>query len=322
MGSNGPLLNGNVYNPEANGEAEKSYYSDAAYTYYPTINSQPPPLPEGAVYYPQPPSQSPQDPASAGAAGNLPPPDIARFIPCRYFPACRYGASCLFAHPQAPYFQGPLPPPAQYPAPYDPMVSPPYPQGYYAMPPPSFQPPNGVHQMSALPSPPPPSMNHNQSQSEIMSAPTHFSPNGGPPPMPYGAISPMMSPSAYPHPGQVPVPMSIPSLPPLHHQAPSGPQSPPAMYAADTAQPFPVQSNGIPQYPPAMAPGPVYPIVNGNGNGITKSPPLNPQPDSFAPGPGMRDMMGHNRRGTGRRPSFVARKPPCLFFPAGRCKNG
>jgi hypothetical protein len=23
-----------------------------------------------------------------------------------------------------------------------------------------------------------------------------------------------------------------------------------------------------------------------------------------------------------RRPSFGSRKPPCLFFPSGRCKNG
>ncbi|UZJ53362.1 hypothetical protein CBS101457_002682 [Exobasidium rhododendri] len=30
---------------------------------------------------------------------NLPPPDVARTIPCRFFPNCRYGDKCLFAHP-------------------------------------------------------------------------------------------------------------------------------------------------------------------------------------------------------------------------------
>lgn len=30
---------------------------------------------------------------------NLPPPDVARGIPCKFFPNCRYGDKCMFAHP-------------------------------------------------------------------------------------------------------------------------------------------------------------------------------------------------------------------------------
>jgi hypothetical protein len=35
-----------------------------------------------------------------------------------------------------------------------------------------------------------------------------------------------------------------------------------------------------------------------------------------------REGANHNRRGNNRRASFGGRKPPCLFFPAGKCKNG
>lgn len=32
---------------------------------------------------------------------NLPPPEVARMIPCRFFPNCRYEDKCIFAHPVA-----------------------------------------------------------------------------------------------------------------------------------------------------------------------------------------------------------------------------
>ncbi|EST06696.1 Zinc finger, CCCH-type [Kalmanozyma brasiliensis GHG001] len=35
------------------------------------------------------------------ASGSLPPPDVAKMIPCRFFPNCRYGDKCMFAHPVA-----------------------------------------------------------------------------------------------------------------------------------------------------------------------------------------------------------------------------
>ncbi|KAF4606505.1 hypothetical protein EYR38_000559 [Pleurotus pulmonarius] len=297
--ANYPQQNGQTL---PNGSDPQNYYPPTeVYTYFPTLNSVPPPLPEGAVYYQPPPS------GHEGANGdvrNLPPADIARFIPCRYFPACRYGASCMFLHPQGQYFQGPMPPPAQYPAPYDPMAPAPYPLNYYGP-----QSPNGVPQMtpmspSAAPMHP---MMHARSGSEVLSpAQTHFSPQGAPPPLPYGPIPPV----AY-HPNPAPVPMAVPPppLPPVH--APQGLQSPPVMYnAPPPTQPFPVLPEAAGQYPPLPSGGPVS---GSDVNGAVKSEPYM-QP--------YRDGSGNSRRGNGRRSSFASRKPPCFFFPAGRCKNG
>ncbi|KAF7436594.1 hypothetical protein PC9H_003427 [Pleurotus ostreatus] len=297
--ANYPQQNGQTL---PNGTDSQNYYPPTeVYTYFPTLNSVPPPLPEGAVYY-QPPA-----PGHEGANGdvrNLPPADIARFIPCRYFPACRYGASCMFLHPQGQYFQGPMPPPAQYPAPYDPMAPAPYPLNYYGP-----QSPNGVPQMapmspSAAPMHP---MMHARSGSEVLSpAQTHFSPQGAPPPLPYGP----MPPAAY-HTNTAPVPMAIPP-PPVH--APQGLQSPPVIYnGPPSAQPFPVHPEGASQYPPLPS---IVPVPGPDVNGAAK--PAAPEP-YMQP---YRDGSGNPRRGNGRRSSFASRKPPCFFFPAGRCKNG
>jgi hypothetical protein len=270
---------------------------------------------DGAIYYPQPSLSAGEVP---GGPPNLPPPEIARLIPCRFYPACRYGTSCLFAHPQAPYFSGPLPPPAQYPAPYDPMLGPNYAPNYYPVPPPSFQPPpNGVHPHMSPTSPPsgihhtpPPPMVHARSGSDIGSP--HFSPAG---PSPYSPMPPI-SPS-YPHPGQVPVPLS---MAPLHHQPP--PQSPQSLYNNNTSPPppFVMRPDAAAQFPPqAIGDNQPYPEING----APKSPP-NSQGDGYSAGqgPGYRENGGHNRRGSARRGSFAGRKPPCLFYPSGRCKNG
>jgi hypothetical protein len=320
------------YPHDPNADAAKQYYNmppPGPYAYYPAA----PPMADGAQGYYPPPAPG-GDQQWPGGPGNLPPPDIARYIPCRYYPACRYGSSCLFLHPQGgPYYPGSMPPPAQYVAPFDPMAQQGYPPNYYAMPPPSFQPPNGVHQhmnpmspqIGPHPTPPHQPMTHARSGSDIVSpVQGHFSPNGAPPPAPYGAMSPV-SPT-YPHPGQVPVPLSIPPLPPLQHQAPSqGPHSPQAMYhnpqlgAPVHTPPFVVRQDTAGQYAP--------PTINGHANfaevnGGPKSPPLQPQTDNYGQGPMYREATGHNRRGSIRRGSFTGRKPPCLFFPSGRCKNG
>ena len=64
-------------------------------------------------YYPQPPffdprqnrdsptdSASPTSPHSNGtSAANLPPADVAKTIPCRNYPNCKYGSGCHFYHP-------------------------------------------------------------------------------------------------------------------------------------------------------------------------------------------------------------------------------
>ncbi len=310
-----------VYVQDPNVDAAKGYYPPPGGYYYPGMPP-PPMLPEGAVaFYPPPPPH----PSMTDHNGmpNLPPPEIARMIPCRYYPACRYGTSCMFAHPQGPYLSGPLPPPAQYPAPYDPMAPAPYPPPYYPVHSPSFQsPPGGMSMnpisptLSSIPSPGAPHhMARARSGSELMSpVQAPFSPTGMPPQVPYGVpVSP-----TYGYAGPIPMGVS-----PLSMQGPHSPQQ--VMYP-------PTSPGGMgprpPQYPIPTFHGPQYPphagMSNGNHHDLPtspRSPPLNSQSDLY--GPGHRENYGHNRRGSTRRPSFgVTRKPPCLFYPAGRCKNG
>jgi hypothetical protein len=319
---NGMPIHESGYTQNVNEDATKVYYPPppGPYAYYPGAP------PEGAVYYPLPSSSEQQ---VQNGPPNLPPPDVARYIPCRYFPACRYGASCMFLHPQGNYFQGPLPPPAQYPIPYDPSLNQqqPYSPNYYAVSPPSFPPPNGVSSHMSPMSPsgphhalPPAPMVHARAGSEHIVSPAqgHFSP----PPAPYGAMSPM-SPS-YPHPGQVPIPLSVPPLPPLHRQLPPpGAQAPQHMYnnrSPSSAAPFAVrrQSFSQPFSPQGVNGLSAYP----ENNGGPKSPPMQPQADNYPQNPPFRDGGGQTRRGSVRRASFGGRKPPCLFFPSGRCRNG
>ncbi|TCD67107.1 hypothetical protein EIP91_000570 [Steccherinum ochraceum] len=328
-----PLENG--YSNDPNGDQSKTYFQPPPGAYY---YPPPPMLPDGSMaFYPPPPPPHAVD-ANGNGFGNVPPPDIARMIPCRYYPACRYGSSCMFAHPQGPYLQGPLPPPAQYPAPYDPMQPTPYPP-YYAMnAPPSFPPPpNGIPANPVSPSPasnPPPPvggpipMSHVRSGSELMSpVQAPFSPNGIPPPAHYGVVSPV-SPS-YPHPGPVPMPLSIPPLPPLQHPMSAQPQSPQQAMYPPTSPNGPVsapghfmvhrESIGQHQYPPQGIVSPAHIEVTS-----PRSPLNHVNGDSYGSGPVTRDGTSHPRRGGVRRPSFggINRKPPCLFFPSGRCKNG
>ena len=261
---------------------------------------------EPGVYYPSSQPQPAGDTAAQNGLGNLPPPEIARMIPCRYFPACRYGAQCMFAHPQTPYYPAPVPP-LHYP-PYDPIGNP-FMHSYYQPPPPppSFPQPDGIHHLTPLSPPPPgPSAMHTRSSSEVVSpSQSHFNPNG---PLPYGPLP------VYPHSGQMPVPLSIPPLPPLHHpisHPQPGPQSPHNVYNASTSPvlPFVLHQD---------LPGPSAPPVAINYPDIAPSVKLPPeQTENYNIHP-----RETNRRGAGRRPSVGSRKPPCLFFPAGRCKNG
>ncbi|KAJ7675375.1 hypothetical protein B0H17DRAFT_1161618 [Mycena rosella] len=268
---------------DANDPNTYSHPPPGNYPYYPTISSAPPP----EMYYPHPQMHMENN---GPRHNNLPPPEVASAIPCRYFPACRYGTSCLFQHPQGPYFQGPLPPPAQYPTSYEQMPAQPYAPTYYPVSPPSFPPAmNGQHPMASHPQqgPPMPFQPEWRPRHALWSDFTHDVAHVFPP-------------------GQAPLPMSIPPLPPLHHQPPPppAPQSPQAAYNPSSPPPAP-HSSFVMQPSPAAQ----YPPVNGNGS----SPQLNPQPDVMGLG---RDGPGASRRGTARR------VPPCIFFPTGRCKNG
>ncbi|KAF8560184.1 hypothetical protein OG21DRAFT_1480019 [Imleria badia] len=305
------------YLQDPNVDPSKRFYPVPVppYGYYPSI-APVPSLPDGSPAYYQPP---PVPLAENGAFGNLPPPDVARFIPCRYYPACRYGSSCLFAHPQGPFYPAPPPAPTQYPAPYDPVTQQQYAQSYY--PPPSFHPPAPVPPHMNHVSPPPlppvhtpphPPMIHSRTTSDA------FSPVQTPVQAPYAPMSPA-SPS-YSQPPHAPLPLSIPTLPPPQQPATApGPQSPQSMYPNGpvSAPPFAVRQDSSP-YPPGPHSHSPYPEVNGG--------PKSPVPshgENFGPPPAFRQGMNHNRRGGMRRGSFGGnRKPACLFYPAGRCRNG
>ncbi|WFC99915.1 hypothetical protein MYAM1_002661 [Malassezia yamatoensis] len=112
---------------------------------------------------------------------SLPPPEIARMIPCRFFPNCRYGDQCLFFHPT-----GPMMPPPQgaqpmfYPGPNGMPFSPG--PGPYGVPPefmemnPAMMPmhygPNGVPFYPQQPMPP----SENQAEASHEDVPTSSQP--------------------------------------------------------------------------------------------------------------------------------------------------
>lgn len=99
---------------------------------------------------------------------NLPPPEIARLIPCKFFPNCRYGDRCMFQHPIGialnPADGSFLPPPPGsqpmfYPGPNGmPLQPPPNPYGvpppYMDMNPPVFQMPFGPNAAVPMYAPP------------------------------------------------------------------------------------------------------------------------------------------------------------------------
>ncbi|KIJ21945.1 hypothetical protein PAXINDRAFT_159931 [Paxillus involutus ATCC 200175] len=322
VATNGLPPQDHAYSQDPHPDPSKRFYPVPAppYGYYPM--GPVPTLPDGSpAYYQSPPLPLGEN----GGYGNLPPPEVARFIPCRYYPACRYGASCLFAHPQGPYYPGPPPPPTQYPAPYDPMTQQQYTHNYYPQPP-SFHPtapvPPHMNPVSPPPAPvhtpPHPPIVHARNGSEALSpiqAP--FSPTSAPAPVPYGPMSPV-SPS-YPPPAHAPLPLSIPTLPPPHQPATgTGPRSPQSMYPNGpiSAPPFAVRQDPSPF--PSQGPHTrsAYPEVNGG-----QKSPVRAQGENYGT-PAFRGM-NHNRRGSMRRGSFGGnRKPLCLFYPAGRCRNG
>ena len=232
-------------------------------------------------------------PSAGSNVFNLPPLEIARLNPCRYFPACRYGASCIFAHPQG------LPP--QHPSPYEPS-------NFYPMPPTplQFQPTNGVlpphlspvspQSATQLVLPPSPRFVNQRNTSEIVPPlQIPFNTPGAPVPAPgpYGPLSPVSL--SYPHSGQH-VTLFVPPPPPA--QAPIGRQSSSVPY---------------PQSAPPSVPQQRYPVPS-EQNGAQISLPQE--------GFGQCGDCRNGGPGFGCSSFRGSQRPPCLFFPSGRCRNG
>lgn len=88
--------------------------------------------------------------------------------------------------------------------------------------------------------------------------------------------------------------------------------------APTSAAPY-VQHDGATPYPVTQPGKPSVAAQGLNGDGKPLISQDVPRPNNHYTIP--REGAGHHRRGA-RRGSFNGRKPPCLFFPAGRCRNG
>ncbi|KAF8711730.1 RNA-binding, Nab2-type zinc finger, partial [Rhizoctonia solani] len=328
-----PALMQHYYYPPPPGH--EGHYPPYPYAMMPPPDGQPP----------MPPFPPHGDANTPGGVHNLPPADVARTIPCRYFPVCRYGSSCIFLHPQPSYFSGP-PPPA--PSHYTPMY-PPHP--YYMMRP------------GAYPHPPPPPGAATIDPSSSPVAGTQSFPPPGPisyPPPPNGAppFSPGTNGAPFPPPvNGAPFSNGAPYPPPTN----GAPYPPPAANGApfspaSSGTPYTPATNGTPSPfgPPPFSPGSATPYsattpytpgppvsypyprpyaeapketpVNGAVNGTAEETQTTPAANGVN-GTGNHLNGGFARRNGrgGRRESFGAGrqpKPPCLFFPSGRCRNG
>ncbi|THH06345.1 hypothetical protein EW145_g4149 [Phellinidium pouzarii] len=322
------------YSQEYVADPAKAYYAQphGSYMYYPPYHPGAALLPDGtpAPYYP-PPQLAPTAQSPDGAGGsNLPPPEIARLIPCRWAAPFHLRIvdlkliSYLFFFLLEDIFL-PVVTGLRYPAPYDPMAQAPY-GGYYAVTQ-SQYPPNGMTPVANPMSPSPTQSsamppNHVGGNSEVMS-PTQppFSPSGGPPPGPYG---PPMS-AVYPQPQQGHAPLQpIPGMP--ISQQPSIPSVQPNGVMYSPTSPV-VQQSAMHRRDPSMvnhhnAVPPQMPAADGRGPTHAQANP--PQQDAYMNRPSPRDGANHARRGSVRRLSGMgpSRKPPCAFFPSGRCRNG
>lgn len=136
------------------------------------------------------PSAQKPDAPEGSTNANLPPPEVARLIPCRFFPNCRYGDRCLFQHPT-----GPMMPPPQgaqpmfFPGPNGMPFSPA--PGAYGVPPPQFMEmnppmftmhygPNGVPFYPQQPMPAPDAAAESTDEKPAPPAPTEGAPAANP----------------------------------------------------------------------------------------------------------------------------------------------
>lgn len=291
--------------------------------------------PAGAVHYP-PRKESnaangvpaangaPANGAAANGAANLPPTEVAKTIPCRNFPNCKYGASCIFFHPrpQPGFFPGA---PAGY---YDPAAGGfvPYPAGAAPFFPgaPQFVPGASTDDAAAAAA-----ASASESTPPVAGATTQ-----------HDSIPAAQSPGAVHVPSAV-APAFVPGAIPVPNgdaQANGAPfiGSPPAGYAIG-----PLSPTLIPHSPPpadaayfATSPPQFQPFI----------------PNGYPGGPGRRQSFGQQFAGGpkpfhGKKPSFSGgskpwgpggrpggsshlgqwkdgNPPPCAFFREGKCRNG
>jgi hypothetical protein len=290
-------------------------------------------------FYPQPgpgfyPSHSRKDMSPSGANGaNLPPVEVAKTIPCRNFPNCKYGSACAFYHPGAFYPAGP----GYYDGPQQQQQNGfTYQQGGMPMPGPYFV-PNGFgypdpninqHQQIDQQQQQRPDNDNipasNDTQNDQPSAPVPsqsvpsavapiFVPMGmniaSPPPPSQFGLSPM-SPSM--------LAGSLPSIPPAEAFF-AGPGSPPS-HMMSPPNPF-IPNGHVRTHSFSQQQQLPQAFVMPNKMYTGKKPSFSGGPRPFNPRASMGGMGG-----SGAGANLGAWKdgvpPPCAFFVQGKCRNG
>ncbi|WWC88600.1 uncharacterized protein L201_003513 [Kwoniella dendrophila CBS 6074] len=339
--------------PQFMGMPPQEFYQQPGF--YPTDGQQPrgmfmPPPPSG-------PAGSRKDGLLASPNGgnpnNLPPAEVSKTIPCRNFPNCKYGVSCVFFHPrqvQPFYPSGPAPAANFVPQGYENGYPAPYPPTPYFIPNNQAFVPSQVDQSQQQPASDIPQQQaqelQQQQQSESITDNTQHE----------------QSIPQQQHQSHVPSAIAPVFVPGFQPQLPTELMSPPpsaSQFGMSSISPS-MLGTSLPSIPPAEA---FFAAASPPPNGFM--PPLPPVAINGPPNPGAAAAAAaaHARRqsfnqqqqfsksfgGHGKKPSFSGapkpwmnrqsatapngssaklgswkdgNPPPCAFFNQGNCRNG
>lgn len=168
-----------------------------------------------------------------------------------------------------------------------------YPAAGYPPPPPAMSPHGQVH--------------HSRSQSEVTSPINGpYIPNGHP-----GGMYPPVMHSPYANGAPYGVPMGAPhsymQSPPMGYQPTSPPNAP-----------FHGRRESVSGY----SQGIISPLHALEPTQMPRSPPMDPGMELHSQPQFSREAQINARRNSMRRPPLMGKKPPCAFYPSGRCRNG
>ncbi|EJT48789.1 hypothetical protein A1Q1_02209 [Trichosporon asahii var. asahii CBS 2479] len=249
----------------------------------------------------------------SNGAANLPPAEVAKTIPCRNFPNCKYGNSCMFFHPPGPGFYPGGPGFAPNFVPYPPGAAPFFPGAQEFVPSggapaaEGSQPPAGeANAAPAEGSAAAPASENTQHDS--IPAPSNHVGSALSPAFVPGAM-PSDAPNGAPYPYANGGPMS-PSMMPI---PPPPMPSDPSFYANSQPQFQGYHPNGYNAHGRRQSFGQ---FANGGGKPFHgKKPSFSGGPKPW--GPGGR-MGGSSHLGQWKD----GNPPPCAFFREGKCRNG
>ncbi|WVR06307.1 hypothetical protein IAU60_003337 [Kwoniella sp. DSM 27419] len=286
------------------------------------------------MFVPPPPGPSGprRESAAEGNPNNLPPAEVSKTIPCRNFPNCKYGASCVFFHPQQQFFRpGPSGPNGFVPQGYEGGFAAPYPPapGPYFVPA-NGQPFNPAFNPEQTQAAAPTEMTQEQQQQSQADATNQQSQtqNGSVPSQHIpSAVAPVFVPGFQPNPAE------LMGSPPPSGQFGLSPMSPsmlgsslPPVPPAETFFAATSPANGFMSPPPPaamnVAPHARRQSFNQQQYGVPGKPYHGKKP-SFSGGP--KPWLGRTPApgGAAKLGSWKdGNPPPCAFFSQGNCRNG